>query len=323
MSKSEVTYSAFVCDWLAFVQRTKSRQTHATYSYLIQEFERFVDHKPWAKVTRDDVHAFLRRPRVKKASGKPAKDSTQRDISIIRSFFTWLAGEGRMSRDDLPIYNLERPKTDEDAVEREPVKEWVWKAVWESGHATMDDRLWLGLGYFCGLRRQEMAMLSPFSVLPRSGRRGSGSLRALRKGGSTQSGISYATICSVLTGPQGVPELATRTDEWMDLLESTACFRHDMPYLLSCATNDVPNTVHTIWRHCRQLQTRVGIPPEDQFSPHNMRHSAATNLALSGVPKEIIRKQLNHSSDEMTSHYINAAMLFDRWAEGGNNDWAV
>ena len=154
---SETTYSAFVTDWLAFIERTKSRQTHTTYGYLIKEFERFVDHKPWAKVTRDDVHAFLRRPRVKKASGRPAKDSTQRDISIIRSFFTWLAGEGRMSRDALPIYNLERPRTDEDAVEREPVQEWVWKAVWDSSHPTMDDRLWLGLGYFCGLRRQEMA----------------------------------------------------------------------------------------------------------------------------------------------------------------------
>ena len=293
---SEIIYSAFVTDWLAYVGRTKSRQTHTTYGYLIKEFERFVGHKPWPKVTRDDVHAFLRRPRVKKASGRPAKDSTQRDISIIRSFFTWLAGEGRMSRDALPIYNLERPRTDEDAVEREPVQEWVWKAVWDSSHPTMDDRLWLGLGYFCGLRRQEMAQLAPLAVSPRSDRRGSGSLKALRKGGGRQSGISYAHICKILSGPNGVPDLATRTDEWMDLLESTAAFRYDMPYLLACADDNVVNTVHTIWRHCHQLQDRVGIPREDQFSPHNMRHSAATNLALSGVERDIIQKQLNHSS---------------------------
>ena len=126
----------------------------------------------------------------------------------------------------------------------------------------------------------------------------------------------------MLSGPNGVPDLATRTDEWMDLLESTAAFRYDMPYLLACADHNVVNTVHTIWRHCHQLQDRVGIPREDQFSPHNMRHSAATNLALSGVPRDIIQKQLNHSSVEMTSHYINAAMLFDRWVERGSDDWA-
>ena len=75
--------------------------------------------------------------------------------------------------------------------------------------------------------------------------------------------------------------------------------------------------MHTIWRHGRQLQDKLGIPREDQFSPHNLRHSAATNLALAGVPPLIIQKQLNHSSLEMTMHYINAAMLLDRWLDRG------
>ena len=316
---SKITYSTFVTDWLAYVERTKSRATHSTYGYLIKELERFVGHKPWRTVTRDDIHAFLRRPHAKTA--QPATDSVNRDAAIIRSFFTWCAGEQLLSRDALPIYNLERPKGKRSA-EREPVKEWVWREVWNSSIPTMDDRLWLGLGYFCGLRRQEMAMLPPFAVSPRSSRRGSGSLKALRKGGGTQSGISYAQICKVLSGPDGVPELATRTGEWMDLLEGSAAFRHDMPYLLASSSDNLDNSMHTIWRHCHMLQDKVGIPKADQFSPHNMRHSAATNLALSNVPKDIIRQQLNHSSDEMTNHYINAAMLFDRWAERGSDDWA-
>ena len=96
-------------------------------------------------------------------------------MSIIRSFFTYLAGESLLSRDELPIYNLVAPEVRETE-RREPAQEWVWQAVWES-NLTLDDRLWLGLGYFCGLRRREMATLSPFSVSPRSDRRGSGSLR--------------------------------------------------------------------------------------------------------------------------------------------------
>jgi integrase len=307
--------------WLDYVEQSCQPTTLHAYRTLVRQLAVHVDHKPWREVSRADIDAFLARPR-KNASGVPSERTAVRDRSIVKSFFLWLAGERLLPRDELPIYNLTKTKG-RITPKREPVPDDIWLAVWDSGYPTMDDRLWLGLGYFCGLRRREMAQLPPFAVSPRSERRGSGSLRALRKGGGTQSGISYAQICKALTRPQGVPDLATKTDEWMDLLESTAKFRHDMPYLLADSGHDVERSMHTLWRRGRQLQDRVGIPREQQFSPHNLRHSAATNLALSGVPAHIIQKQLNHSSIEMTMHYINSAMLLERWLDRDEDDWAV
>ena len=307
--------------YLAHVKATCAPTTLHAYHSVIVSLARWCDHKPWQRVTRDEVQAYLNRPR-RTATGKPTQKTHTRDESIIRSFFTYLAGEQLLPRDELPIYNLVAPEL-RATERREPAQEWVWKTVWES-NLSLDDRLWLGLGYFCGLRRREMATLAPFSVFARdSTRRGSGSLVSIRKGGGKQHGISYSAICKALTRPDGVPDLATRTDEWMDLVETTARFRHDMPFLLAEADHDVDKGMHTIWRHGRQLQDRLDIPREDQFSPHNLRHSAATNLALAGVPPLIIMKQLNHSSLEMTMHYINSAMLLDRWLDKGDDEWAM
>ena len=308
-----------VDQYLLHVRRNgRSATTLHAYNSLLRQLAEWCDHKPWERVMRDEVQSFLDRPR-QTATKMPTQKTHTRDMSIIRTFFKYLANESVLPYDKLPVYNLVAPEV-RKTERREPAQEWVWQAVWES-NLSLDDRLWLGLGYFCGLRRRELATLPPFSVSPRSERRGSGSLVSIRKGGGKQAGISYAAICTALTRPTGVPDLATRTDEWMDLLETTARFRHDMPFLLADADHDVDKTMHQLWRHGRRIQDRLDIPREDQFSPHNLRHSAATNLALAGVPPLIIQKQLNHSSFEMTMHYINASMLLDRWLDRGD-EWA-
>ena len=294
----------------AFLQRTadrKSPATHRAYSSLLNRLLGYVEVDDWADVTADDLEAFLNRPR-KTATGKPAESSLNRDGSIIRLFFDFLLRRQVISYD--PSDDMD-PARGTQPEPREPVPDDTWLTVWQSKHTDMDDRVWLGLGYFCGLRRAEMAKLEPAGVTTRvNDDPNTGVLDFLRKGGKKRAGISYHAIITVLD--HKLPHIAVGGQEWLGLLEWSARFRRDEQYLLADSTGDEA-ACRRIYDRFRYLQKLAGIQPADLVSPHNLRHSAATNLARCGVPKDIIKRQLSHQSEAMTERYITIASDLERW----------
>jgi integrase len=197
------------------------------------------------------------------------------------------------------------------------VPDELWVAIQDASWVTLDDRLWLGLGYYCGLRLAEMVTLQPHAVRSRDHRIDPGTLHFFRKGSKKDDGIAYAAILDILGDPDiGLPDLARHGGAWMDLLESTASFRHDQMFLLPSSVGRLEADSHYVWRRFRAIQKKLGVPKEDLVSPHNMRHSAATNLALCDVDAAIIQRQLSHSSADITAHYTGkAAQRLVRWTE--------
>ena len=51
----------------------------------------------------------------------------------------------------------------------------------------------------------------------------------------------------------------------------------------------------------------------DAFTPHSLRHSFGTNMALAGMDIERIADQMSHSTTETTLRYVNAAGQIAAW----------
>lgn len=301
-------------DYLTRVASNLSPNTHINYTWMLSTLHEFVGlPTDWDDVEGDQVEAFLARPR-RTATGRPARRVVQKELSIIRTFFAYLMDRGALTFN--PMVTVEKPRGVQPEP-RGPMPDDHWIATWTSNDTTLEDKLWLGLGYFCGLRRQEMATIAPGGVRTRAQHPDPGSLTFFRKGGTKRAGISYASIIAILRDSEiGLPHLAKGGEEWMDLLEVTARFREDQVFLLAASEGGTTADGQRIYDRFRKLQLRAGISSEELSSPHNLRHSAATNLALCGVENVSIQRQLSHSSANMTEHYITTAgQDLTRWFE--------
>lgn len=289
-----------------------AHDTASSYTSLVRQLRDWnVEAKPWAEMSRGDLNEFLTRPRKRTAA--VSQNTLYREASTIRTFYAFLLDEYKV-RVDWPMeakrWRLPRGETHETGT---PVPDEVWLAMWKSPLLGCEDRIFLGLGYFCGMRRKEMCQLSPHEVKPRTDKMGSGTLEFLRKGGQRRAGIAYASIIdTLLDRHEGMPELAEGGYDWMDLLEITAKTKHGQPFLLDSMSGRIEADRQRIWNRLRAIQREVGIPTEEWVSPHSLRHSAATNLALCGVPVSIIKQQLSHSNTDMTERYVSAARQLAR-----------
>ena len=308
-------------DYLAYAKRRYTAPTYKAYSSVLRELLDFTGGIPWGEVPSSRLEAFIDRPRRTK-TGKASHATVQRDAAVVRTYYRWLDDERLIDRNEKNPAARLVPEKGLPTAKREPVPDDLWKAIWGAEFVTGDDRLWLGLGYFCGLRVAEMASLQPLNVRPRSQRVDPGTLKFFRKGSKSDEGIAYAVIIDLLTDPDiGLPELAENGEAWMDLLENTATFRSKEMFLLPSSVGDVFADTHAIWRRLRAIQRKLDVSEDQLISPHNLRHSAATNLAMCQVPADVIQRQLSHSSPAITAHYTGkAAQRMTRWLDQQRRD---
>ena len=185
------------------------------------------------------------------------------------------------------------------ADERQPVSDRDWLAVVRSPLLAMDDRLALGLGYYCGLRREEIVSVAPHAIDPLHQR----ILFVDRKGGKTKMGLEYGQLVHLLQDRR--PEVAEGTSDWLTLVEMYAKQRHGEETL-------VPDYGVKLrgQRLIDQLEHHI-LPAagldRKAFTPHSLRHSFGTNMKLCGLDTDILADQMSHSSTETTARYVNMA----------------
>ena len=225
-----------------------------------------------------DLEAFMTRKRGNGRKGKPATQKL--DASVLRNWYNWLFQRGKLPRN--PSLDLISPTVRRR--EPRPVEDEHWQILWGSD---LPPRLRtiLGLGYYCGLRRQELHDLRTENIGPRN------IFNFVRKGG----------------GEDSIP--------WVDMAET---INEKLPHLLPDAAI-FTSAVHHVkaryervspWQNVAQLYKRmedlcdwVDIP---HYGPHQLRHSAATNLCAAGVPLHIVKELMNHSSVDITMLYVRA-----------------
>lgn len=284
-------------------RKPASANTVTSYGTTLRGLERWLG-GDWAEATEDVLWDFINRP---KPNGEPRSQNTVcNNRAAVVSFYRYAHKRGLVDSD--PTEYLGSPGQAD--TNREPVSDAEWINVWETAKAP-DDRLGLGLGYFCGLRLGEIVSLEPTAIDPLHRK-----IRFLhRKGGKTKKGLEYGALCKALS--THLPAVAFGVEEWLEMVEAYARFRADMPTLMAFPSSrggvDIKNTGQ--WFRNR-LEHHV-LPDAGLegglFTPHNLRHSFATNMIRCGLPIEVLADQMSHASIETTRLYVDMTNQVDTW----------
>jgi integrase/recombinase XerD len=294
------TNAAYVNGFLTHLQGVRNPNTTYEYRQVLAHLTRWVS-RSWADLEPTEIDSFLMRPRRNGGVAAPATRS--RELSAIKSFYKWMVTNGHCNRNVAEL--VARPTVKNE--NPRPVPDHLWAQVWQSD-LSVPERLTLGLGYFGGLRRMEIAHLQSQHVLP------DGTLAHFpRKGG----GDDVLPLPMVATAMQRrLPALAVGSSEFLELLVQTSIDRAGMGPLVDIGGNPngrrtmtLPNGINdplAVNRTVRRIVEREGLNPH-AFTPHAMRHSFVTNLLRCGIPLHLVSKLANHSQVSTTMRYAKVA----------------
>lgn len=259
--------------------------------------------------TLDQIEVWVSRDRRGGQVGSAATRS--RDVTLVRGFYRWMLSHGHISCD--PTADLQAPSvrnTNPKAIDAE-----LWSKLWRSELLTDQERVFLGLGFFCGLRRAEICALEPnhwdgsaLKDFPRKGDRN-----------AQVSGVVPVASCAQLFAER-LPELIGSADSFLAPLEALCASRSGARYILpwgeqaaawrrSSARPGPPDGMTNpdqLNRRTERLLTRCELPV-DSFTPHALRHSFVTYLLRAGIPLEVVSRLANHSSPLITMRYVRMA----------------
>ncbi|MFH1139554.1 MAG: tyrosine recombinase XerC [Pseudomonadota bacterium] len=270
-------------DYLVVI-RGRSENTAKAYGRYLSEFIEFLEERSvndLASVSRADVRAYL----FKKRS--TAKNiSLARILSGLRSFFKYMAREGRLTAN--PALEVETP--------RFPLKQPLFFTV-DEAFALVEapgrddpqgprDRAALELAYSSGLRIGELVGLNLADLDLTEGL-----VRVRGKGKKER------------ITPVGSKALAALKD-YLAVRPSPAANRGagDQDALFLGARGGRLNP-RVLRRQMDRLTTRLDLEPGS--SPHTLRHTFATHLLEAGADIRSIQEMLGHESLSTTQKYTH------------------
>lgn len=217
--------------------------------------------------------------------GTPLSPSTRnRRLVIVRAFCRFLVERGLLASD--PTLRIERvrlPPTFRTAITAEEICQVLQVLGTEpSGWRRTRDEVIVGALFYTGLRVSELQSLELEQVdLEGALLRG-----VSRKGGRR----TDLPLC------QTSADLLRR---WLAVRSASADER-----AVFVNGDGERLSVRAIQKRLRDLGERAGLGT--RFHPHALRHAHATALLRVGVPTELIRMSLNHSSIATTMRYLHA-----------------
>lgn len=316
-----VAHAAEYLDWQR--KRNRSRETLFIYTDVLNKLLSWIGDTPLATVSPRMLEGFIDRPRARRRPGHPTNGqmiegspaTRRRDITIVRSFYKYLTERGYLASN--PALLLVPPQVHN--VAPKAIDDATWRAVWCHKGLDPTERLVLGLGFYCGLRRAEMVDLRAENF-DLEGER----LIAFRRKGGNEGVFPYGSAMRLIGErlPHLIPEGAEVA------LATVAAYveeRAEKPYLLAWgdtlgADNDPalrgrqrldkypkgwtpPNTLN---KRLRTTLKRCGLPA-DAFSPHALRHSCVTNLLRAGVRLEVVSRMAGHADITTTMRYVRTS----------------
>jgi site-specific recombinase XerD len=285
--------------------RRRSPRTERTYASVLGIYLTWLAARGMAlvDVTIDDVEAFGARPRTKRMAALEAGAATVRkDIVVVRRFHQWAADRDLGLR---TITTVAVPKVPHRVPK--PIHDDVWRRLWGS-ELSREDRLWLGLGYFCGLRRVELVTIAPSAFNIEAG-----NAVFMRKGAGIHS-LEYRACLNVVDQELGHLTMGLG-GLWLDLLHEVVEERLAMgaTFLWYDAEGHEENDGNRLNKRLdNRLLPHLQLPPHS-VTPHRLRHSCATNLLRAGMLPTYVQKQLSHSSLDITMGYMEMSGEMARW----------
>jgi site-specific recombinase XerD len=311
-------------DYVTWLRDVKGHRPATTYNYAatLDPFLAFAAERPLTAVTLADLERFLLRPRTRIRGPRVAPGTLRREASTLRGLFEYLVARGHLERNPATLLVApRRPKKEPHVIADE-----LWNEVW-AAELGDSDRVLLGLGFFCGLRRAEMTCLRTAQV-----DLGSRQLVRFERKGGGDAVLPFGMMLSIierelprLFGPDG-------PDSFLEPLGALVAYRPKRELLMPWADEIAalkskrprahelpPGAVdpQIASKRLRQLLARLGM--SGAFPLHSLRRSCATNLARSGVPVQMIQRLLGHASIETSMLYVRVSHVeLAEWFERGS-----
>ena len=262
-------------DWLRDSRRS-SPETIRGYASVLNAWVRHTGGEVLSQA-RSEMEAFTQRP---KSDGTDrSANSQRRDVAVLRGFYKWAHDEGHTPRH--LAGNLSRPKVPD--ARPKPIPDDVWQDVWRTDMAPLL-RVTLGIGYYAGLRRMEISNLCGNQVSD------SHVNDFVRKGGSLHS-VPWVTMVEAARTRLS----AVHRNKWTDLFADE---------LMDIAATTGPHPLLSPWTPHPSPQTVNRRMADLPFTPHQLRHSCATNLVRAGVQIHVVQNLLHHRSIQTTLGYV-------------------
>lgn len=242
----------------------KKKVAAATLTQYRRVLERFADsvHFPAAGSAVDAYVASL--------PLSPA--SIRLHVAVLGGFYAWAVrnhyADANPIKDDVAAPKVVR--TLPRVADASRVKSVVYNA-----QITLEARVVVGLGFYCGLRCSEIARLRVDAITPQiDGDRITAEIRLIGKGGKERVVIAGSSFAPLL-----LEYARSRTS----------------PFLFG-ARNGINEA--TIWRWVHKY---LGT------NPHSLRHAMGVEAARAGAPVAVIAQVLGHSNLTTTMRYMNMA----------------
>lgn len=301
---------AIAAAWLEWKSRRLVPLSMRQYAQRLDRFVDWAGPRPLAELSVTDLERWVNLPTVK---GLPKEDgSINKDIIILRGLYKWAFERGHIYRN--PAIDLQgTPVRNHNP---RAIPDDTWQAVWFS-EISVDMRVVLGLGYYCGLRREEICRLRAEHWDAKRGRL----IHFKRKGdrNSKTTGVFPVASCAALFAEKR-PHLLKDPDDFLRPLSGAVAAakrrdRRDGDFLIPWGVRRLATSVRfeqaqtnpdQINARLRGVLARVGLS-ETTFSPHDLRHSFVTNLLDMGVPMHVVSSLANHSSLAITQRYVKVS----------------
>ena len=283
LSHSAKTVDEYFLDLRAFFRYLKQRRDPALAQTPIQEISILdVDLDFVSKTHLSEIYGFLTQLTNGAQDGKKAEPSTRaRKCAAIRSFFDYLCLHAHQLENN-PTQALNNPKLRKTLPRYLSLSESLKLLESVSGPNEERDYCILTLFLNCGLRVGELVGLNVQDIREDT-------MRVLGKGSKERQLYLNEACLEALSA-----YLAVRPEPKNELRHRDALFVSRNKTRLT--TRAVENIVH-------KAVTQAGLDPK--YSPHKLRHTAATLMLNNGVDVRTLQDVLGHENLGTTQIYTH------------------
>ena len=273
-----------------YLRTLTSPQTIKTYNTELTLFISFLEEmeKGLGDLTAEDISLYREH-----LIGVYAAATVAKKLAVLRRFliFTYMAGATTVNPDSLRFF-AKSPRVRQDPAYNVLTQEELSRMLNAARASNYRDYVLLAVMASCGLREAEIVRLRIGDF--REAGAGQVFLRILGKGNKVRN-VSIS------------PDLWRLIQRYVLLTERTFTSYPDArkPIFTSRVGKDKPLTTRSVQNIVKKYVRAAGITKA--ISPHSIRHTVGTNMAVNEAPLLVIQQFLGHSDPKTTLRYIRRA----------------
>jgi integrase/recombinase XerD len=273
-----------------YLRTLTSPQTIKTYNTELTLFISFLEEmgKGLGDLTAEDISLYREH-----LIGVYAVATSAKKLAVLRRFliFTYMAGATTVNPDSLRFF-AKSPRVRQDPAYNVLTQEELSRLLNAARASNYRDYVLLAVMASCGLREAEIVRLRIGDF--REAGAGQVFLRILGKGNKVRN-VSIS------------PDLWRLIQRYVLLTERTFTSYPDArkPIFTSRVGKDKALTTRSVQNIVKKYVRAAGITKA--ISPHSIRHTVGTNMAVNEAPLLVIQQFLGHSDPKTTLRYIRRA----------------